>query len=95
MLTSQISSLLLDENSDQDTLIGTLSTVDQDLSQGFTYTCVDCANGRLKIDGNELKVRQSIFRGVGRGEGEKGRGILVEKCGTSLYGLKRCRMVTG
>ena len=47
------------ENSPLNTEIGTLSTVDPDNSQTFTYTLLDGDSGRFRLDGAVLKVATS------------------------------------
>ncbi|XP_048583508.1 protocadherin Fat 4 isoform X2 [Nematostella vectensis] len=54
-----LSSSAVDENSGIDTLVGYLSTRDEDSGQRFTYTLLDSARGRFKIEGDKLKVAQS------------------------------------
>lgn len=46
----------MNENSDTDTLVGTLTAVDQDNSQNHTFQLLNSASGRFKVDGNEIKV---------------------------------------
>ena len=45
------------ENSDQDTVVGTLTTSDPDSGQNFTYSLLNNARGRFKIVGSTVKVR--------------------------------------
>ena len=47
----------MDENSDKDTLIGTLTALDQDKSQNHTFQLMSSAAGRFKVDGNKIKVK--------------------------------------
>ena len=53
----QLSSAVVNENSDVNVLVGTLTSLDQDTSQSHKYQLLDSASGRFKVDGNELKVR--------------------------------------
>lgn len=46
----------MNENSDTDTLVGTLTAVDQDNSQNHTFQLLNSASGRFKVDGNKIKV---------------------------------------
>ena len=52
----QLSSQQMAENSDIDTVVGVLSTTDQDTSQSHSYKLTDSASGRFRIDGKTLKV---------------------------------------
>ncbi|WP_243372899.1 cadherin domain-containing protein [Microvirga solisilvae] len=44
------------ENTASDTEVGVLSTVDQDVGDTFTYTLVDDADGRFKLDATKTKI---------------------------------------
>ena len=44
-----------------DTFVGTLSTVDEDMNQNFTYQLTNSSDGRFKIEGNALKVKCPYF----------------------------------
>ena len=46
----------MDENSDVDTILGVLSTTDLDNGQTYSYSLLDSAGGRFKIQGNFVKV---------------------------------------
>ena len=46
----------MNENSDVDTLVGSLTTLDQDKSQKHTFKLLNSASGRFKVDGNKIKV---------------------------------------
>ena len=59
----QLSSLSVDENSDVDTVVGALSTVDADNGQRFLYTMLDSAGGRFKITGQQVKVGRILTHG--------------------------------
>lgn len=55
------SNLLIDENSGANTVVGTLTTSDPDnlgktAWQTFTYSLIDPAGGRFKLDSNTIKV---------------------------------------
>ena len=52
----------MDENSDVDTVVGMLSTADLDKGQTYSYSLLDSAGGRFKIQGNFLKVRKLYNR---------------------------------
>lgn len=52
----QLSNNDVDENSDVDTVVGMLNTADQDNGQTYTYSMLDGAGGRFKIQGNLVKV---------------------------------------
>lgn len=52
----QLSNNNVDENSDVDTVVGMLSTADQDNGQTYTYSMLDGAGGRFKIQSNLVKV---------------------------------------
>lgn len=52
----QLSSNNVDENSDVDTVVGMLSTADPDNGQTYSYSMLDGAGGRFKIQGNLVKV---------------------------------------
>ena len=56
LLLLQLSSNTVDENSDVDTEVGALSTADPDNGQSYSYTLLDGASGRFKIQGNRVKV---------------------------------------
>ena len=56
----QLSSNSVDENSDVDTVVGMLSTADPDKGQTYSYTLLDGAGGRFKIQGNTVKVNKVI-----------------------------------
>ena len=53
-------SVQIPENSGSDYLVGTLTTSDPDNAkkkwQSFTYTLLDTAGGRFKVDGDKIKV---------------------------------------
>ena len=53
----QLSSNTVDENSDVDTVVGMLSTADPDNGQRYSYTLLDGAGGRFKVQGNVVKVK--------------------------------------
>ena len=59
------------ENKGAGTVIGTLSTKDPDNSkkirQTFTYTLLDSANGRFRLDGDVVKVAASNVRCLANG----------------------------
>ena len=46
------------ENSAENTVVGALTTSDEDLNQRFTYSLTDSADGRFKIEGDSVKVGQ-------------------------------------
>ena len=52
----QLSSNNVDENSDVDTVVGMLSTADPDNGQTFSYSMLDGAGGRFKIQSKWVKV---------------------------------------
>ncbi|NCR27335.1 MAG: hypothetical protein GPJ25_13450, partial [Microcystis aeruginosa LE13-04] len=52
----QLSKTNIEENSANNTVIGTLTTTDTDANDTFTYSLVDNANGRFAINGNQLIV---------------------------------------
>lgn len=54
-----ISNSAVNENSGENTIVGTLSTTDDDVSQRYTYNLIQSAQGRFKIERNILKVAQS------------------------------------
>ena len=58
------------ENSPLNTVIGTLSTVDPDNSQTFTYTLLDGDSGRFRLDGAVLKVAASNVKCLALGGSE-------------------------
>ena len=58
------------ENSPMNTMIGTLSTVDPDNSQTFTYTLLDGDSGRFRLDGAVLKVAASNVKCLALGGSE-------------------------
>ena len=45
------------ENSNQDTVVGTLTTSDPDSGQTFKYSLLSNAGGRFKLIGSTIKVR--------------------------------------
>lgn len=49
-----LSTLTYDEYTAQDITIATISTVDQDAAETFTYTLLDDAGGRFKLKGNRI-----------------------------------------
>ena len=49
----------MNENSAQDTTVGVLNTVDPDSGQTHTYTLLDSAGGRFKLQRNSLKVQST------------------------------------
>jgi len=49
------------ENSDSNTLVGTLTTVDADIDDTHTYTLLDDSEGRFAIDGNRLIVAENAI----------------------------------
>lgn len=51
-----MSSNNVDENSDVDTVVGMLSTADPDNGQTYSYSMLDGAGGRFKIQSNLVKV---------------------------------------
>lgn len=51
----------MDENSDMDTLVGSLTALDQDSSQKHTFKLLNSASGRFKVQGNEIKVKKGSF----------------------------------
>ena len=51
----------MDENSDMDTLVGSLTALDQDSSQKHTFKLLNSASGRFKVQGNEIKVKKVHF----------------------------------
>ncbi|MGL5872983.1 MAG: Ig-like domain-containing protein, partial [Xenococcaceae cyanobacterium] len=51
-----LSELAIAENSERETVIGTLTTTDPDEGETHTYSLVDDAGGRFQIVGNELRV---------------------------------------
>jgi Ca2+-binding RTX toxin-like protein len=51
-----LSNLALPEGSATGVMLGTLSTVDADANEVFTYTLLDDADGRFAIDGNDIVV---------------------------------------
>ena len=51
----------MDENSDMDTLVGSLTALDQDSSQKHTFKLLNSASGRFKVQGNEIKVKKGHF----------------------------------
>jgi Tol biopolymer transport system component len=52
----EVSNAAVDEQSPAGTLVGLLSTTDADAGDTFTYTLVDSAGGRFRIDGAQLLV---------------------------------------
>ncbi|XP_068740239.1 protocadherin Fat 4-like [Montipora capricornis] len=54
-----LSSSFVNENSDVDTLVGSLTTLDQDGSQKHTFKLLNSASGRFKVDGNKITVAVS------------------------------------
>ena len=58
------------ENSPMNMVIGTLSTVDPDNSQTFTYTLLDDVSGRFRLDGAVLKVAASNVKCLALGGDE-------------------------
>lgn len=56
----QLSNRQIAENSDLDKVVGFLSTSDQDNTQTHSYTLIDSAAGRFKIDGRTLKVSRIV-----------------------------------
>ena len=54
--SSQLSSNNVDENSDVNTVVGMLSTADPDNGQTYSYSMLDGAGGRFKIQSNLVKV---------------------------------------
>ena len=52
----KISNNAVDENSGENTIVGTFTTTDDDVSQRYTYNLVQSADGRFKIERNILKV---------------------------------------
>ena len=56
----QLSSKTVNENSDVDTVVGMLSTVDPDNGQSYSYTLLDSAGGRFKIQRNFVKVNDTL-----------------------------------
>ena len=53
-----MSSDTVPENSAENTVVGALTTSDEDLNQRFTYSLADSADGRFKIEGDSVKVGQ-------------------------------------
>lgn len=51
----------MDENSDMDTLVGSLTALDQDNSQKHTFKLLNSASGRFKVQGNKIKVKKVHF----------------------------------
>jgi ELWxxDGT repeat protein len=51
-------------NSPSGTVVGDLSTIDPDVGDSFTYSLVDSAGGRFKIDGGQLQVDNSDLLGT-------------------------------
>ena len=51
----------MDENSDMDTLVGSLTALDQDSSQKHTFKLLNSASGRFKVQGNKIKVKKGSF----------------------------------
>ena len=54
-----LSNAVINENSPQDALVGTVSARDSDFNQTLVYSLIDGAGGRFKLDGNNLKVALS------------------------------------
>ena len=54
-----LSNVVINENSPQDALVGTVSAGDPDFNQTLVYTLIDGVGGRFKLDGNKLKVALS------------------------------------
>ncbi|XP_065053229.1 protocadherin Fat 4-like isoform X4 [Rhopilema esculentum] len=54
-----ISSDTVPENCAENTVVGALTTSDEDLNQRFTYSLADSADGRFKIEGDSVKVAVS------------------------------------
>ncbi|XP_028399274.1 protocadherin Fat 4-like [Dendronephthya gigantea] len=63
----QLSNRQITENSDLDAVVGLLSTTDEDNSQTHSYTLIDSAAGRFKIDGRSLKVAISNSNCLAKG----------------------------
>jgi len=55
-----LSSKAVDENSDVDTVVGKLGTADPDNGQSYSYTLLDGAGGRFKIQGDLVKVTVDV-----------------------------------
>ena len=51
----------MNENSDVDTLVGSLTTLDQDGSQKHTFKLLNSASGRFKVDGNKITVMIDVI----------------------------------
>ena len=54
-----LSNAVINENSPQDALVGTVSARDSDFNQTLIYTLTNGGGGRFKLDGNKLKVALS------------------------------------
>ena len=55
-LNINLSNLYIDENSSNGTIIGSLSTLDPDLGDSFSYTLLNNADGRFILNNNNLQV---------------------------------------
>jgi RTX calcium-binding nonapeptide repeat (4 copies)/Cadherin domain len=55
-----LSNAAVDENSANGTVVGSLSAIDDDAGETFTYTLLDDSNGRFAIVGNDLVVNGPI-----------------------------------
>ena len=55
-LDINLSNLYIDENSSNGTIIGSLSTLDSDLGDSFSYTLLNNADGRFILNNNNLQV---------------------------------------
>ncbi|NJO98890.1 MAG: tandem-95 repeat protein [Pleurocapsa sp. CRU_1_2] len=55
-LDINLSNLYIDENSSNGTIIGSLSTLDPDLGDSFSYTLLNNADGRFILNNNNLQV---------------------------------------
>ena len=44
----------------KDAIVGELSTVDDDLTQTFTYSLIDNTSGHFKVDGRLLKTAEAL-----------------------------------
>jgi hypothetical protein len=51
-----LSGVSVNENADNETVIGDLGAVDQDAGDAFTYTLLDDAGGRFKLDATKTKI---------------------------------------
>lgn len=51
----------MDENSDVDSLVGSLTALDQDKSQKHTFKLLNSSSGRFKVQGNQIKVKKVHF----------------------------------